>query len=29
MAMQQAAEAIAHHGPFADLATYDNGATPG
>jgi hypothetical protein len=29
MAMQQAAESIAHHGPFADLATHDNGSTPG
>jgi hypothetical protein len=29
MAMQQTAKAVAHHGPFADFAAYDNGATPG
>jgi hypothetical protein len=28
MAMQQAPQAIADHGPFADFATHDNGATP-
>jgi hypothetical protein len=29
MTMQQAAQAIAHYGPFADLSTHNNGATPG